>query len=372
MLKNPLKLKSKPQHLDRCRGKRIFVGFNFAGTAGIWAFTRVLRRRGYKIDFYGMNRPNFNMPLDITLKFSQNPIKAFWERFSYFWKILPKYDVWHFNYGKTFFFYPLNLLILKLWGKKIVCTFRGSDVRASLDFLPEPETLYDERFNWPEWYKTINQMPFLQKWQKTLRMLIFYWFSDQVVLTGPFLAGSVVAFDKIIPYARNIKTINRFAKKNTSDKLTILHVPSKESVKGTDQVRIVFKSLAKKYPLHRFIIKNNLSHEALLRAMGRADIIIDQLLVGWYGGQAVEAMALGKPVLSFIYPSYLGLVDFGPEVPVVNTNYWALAHDLESLLVSPQLREDLGRRGLEFVAKHHDATKIAEDYQKTYEIALNK
>ena len=63
--------------------------------------------------------------------------------------------------------------------------------------------------------------------------------------------------------------------------------------------------------------------------MGKADIVIDQLLIGWYGGQAVEGLAQGKTVLSFIYPLYLGLVDFGQEIPIINTNAWDLKNNLE-------------------------------------------
>src|SRR3972149_10629763 len=97
--------------------KRIFVGFNSAGAAGIYAFTRVLKRRGYQIDFYGMEKIRYDMPVDILLKFSQNRFLSFWQRFFYFWKILPRYKIWHFNYMEVFFFYPLNLLILKILGK---------------------------------------------------------------------------------------------------------------------------------------------------------------------------------------------------------------------------------------------------------------
>ena len=37
------------------------------------------------------------------------------------------------------------------------------------------------------------------------------------------------------------------------------------------------------------------------RALRRADIVVDQLNAGWYGLFAIEAMALGKPVLTFLH-----------------------------------------------------------------------
>src|SRR3989337_1849196 len=104
---------------DPLKDKRIFVGFNSAGAAGIWSFTRILKRRGYQIDFYGLGNIRFNMPVDFLLKFSRNRVISFFERLIFFLKILPKYDLWHLNYMEVFFFYPLNLFLLKLFGKKI-------------------------------------------------------------------------------------------------------------------------------------------------------------------------------------------------------------------------------------------------------------
>ena len=42
-----------------------------------------------------------------------------------------------------------------------------------------------------------------------------------------------------------------------------------------------------------------------------ADIVVDQLLAGWYGGFAVEAMALGKPVIAYLRESDLHHVPAG-------------------------------------------------------------
>ncbi len=136
MQKNPLKT------------KRIFVGFNSAGSAGIFAYSRVLRRRGYKIDFYGIGKTNFNMKVDHLLIFASNKYISFFQRVFYFFKILPQYDIWHFNFLECFFFYPLNLFILKLLGKKIVLTCRGADVRDKIDFLPD--SLIDKSKDWPD------------------------------------------------------------------------------------------------------------------------------------------------------------------------------------------------------------------------------
>ena len=56
---------------------------------------------------------------------------------------------------------------------------------------------------------------------------------------------------------------------------------------------------------------------------------MDQLFAGWYGGVAVEAMALGKPVLAYIRDEDLKFVPskMASDLPIVR----ATRHDQSSL-----------------------------------------
>ena len=49
----------------------------------------------------------------------------------------------------------------------------------------------------------------------------------------------------------------------------------------------------------------NLPNAEATRRYRDADLVVDQLLAGWYGGFAVEAMALGKPVIAYLRESDL-------------------------------------------------------------------
>ncbi len=54
----------------------------------------------------------------------------------------------------------------------------------------------------------------------------------------------------------------------------------------------------------------NLTHEEALNEYSKIDVLVDQLLAGWYGGLAVEVMSLGKPVVAYIREEDL---DFIPK-----------------------------------------------------------
>lgn len=357
---------------DPLKQKRIFVGFNHAGASGIWQFSRILRRRGVKIDFYGINQERLGMKVDHLLRFSPNPLLSFFQRLITFFRILPLYKVWHLNFLEAFFFYPLNLLILKMFAKKIVLTFRGVEVRRNLDFLPL--TVFEKADeNWPEYYpKVFNQ----SKWRnllKLIRMKIFIYFADAVILTGPFSAGQVDRFDEIIPYAREVDELKKYLFKKNHKKITILHVPTEPIVKGTPEIAKIFKKLEKKYQNVNFKILPTMDREHLLKELSQADIVIDQIIVGWYGGQAVEAMAMGKVVMAYLHPPYLAMVPYGKEIPIFNTNPWSLEQDLETLIkIFPEIKKDYQEKSLKFVKKYHDAKRIADEYLEIYkEVALH-
>ncbi len=348
--------------------KRIFIGFNSAGSAGIYAFTRILRRRGYQIDFYGIGKKHFNMPVDFMLEFSANPIRSLLERIVLFFRLLPKYDLWHLNFLETFFFYPVNLAILKLFGRKIILTCRGVDVRNGLDFLPKE--LFNKTNNWPQYYqKIVAQRSRWITFKQRLRVRTFVYFADKIILTGPFLASAVSKYDRIIPYAREIGALKKY-KKNTK-KIKILHVPSEPVVKGSQIIEKTFKKLQKKYPKYEFKILSKLPHQQLLLEMAQADIVVDQLLVGWYGGQAVEAMAMGKIVMAYLNAPYLALVDFADEIPIVNTNVWTFGQDLTDLLENlVENQKNMAEKSVKFAQKYHNAAKIAQSYEQIYKDCL--
>src|SRR5262249_23731526 len=92
------------------------------------------------------------------------------------------------------------------------------------------------------------------------------------------------------------------------------------------------------------------------------DVVIDQLLAGWYGGLGVEAMALAKPVVAYIRESDLTRLDtsFRAELPIVCATPSNVAEVMRKLLVMPrQELHALGLRSRAFVERWHDPLKIA-------------
>ena len=90
--------------------------------------------------------------------------------------------------------------------------------------------------------------------------------------------------------------------------LRIVHAPSDRARKGTDDVLSAVDRLRDEGVEAELELVEGLTRIEARRALERADVVVDQLVVGWYGGVAVEAMALGKPVVARIDPSALGRI----------------------------------------------------------------
>jgi glycosyltransferase involved in cell wall biosynthesis len=91
-------------------------------------------------------------------------------------------------------------------------------------------------------------------------------------------------------------------------------------------------------------------------------VIVDQLNAGWYGVFAIEAMALGKPVVTFLHDEAVRRTEeaFGVEVPIVSATRETLASALGPLVASPEERQRLGRASRAYAEEVHDLERMTD------------
>jgi len=123
--------------------------------------------------------------------------------------------------------------------------------------------------------------------------------------------------------------------------------------KGEERIR----AFAKEAGVDLRVYKRISNQEVQLR-MQEADVVIDQFTgYGAYGTVAVEAMALGKPVVGTLHRPY-----YPRECPIQNPD----APTLRYLADHPMYREELGMSGREYVMKYHEQEKVAKEVLKHY------
>ena len=85
--------------------------------------------------------------------------------------------------------------------------------------------------------------------------------------------------------------------------MVIAHAPTNRSVKGTEDAVAAVGQLRDEGVNVELDLIEGVSRADAMERITRADVLVDQLHIGWYGGVAVEGMALGRPVVCFINES---------------------------------------------------------------------
>jgi glycosyltransferase involved in cell wall biosynthesis len=104
------------------------------------------------------------------------------------------------------------------------------------------------------------------------------------------------------------------------------------------------------------------AHEEARDRYRRADIVVDQLNAGWHGVFALESMALGKPVVTYLKPDVVerSAEGFGIRIPIVRATKETLADALRPLVEQPALRREIGAASRAYVEQVHDIERVAD------------
>ncbi len=147
----------------------------------------------------------------------------------------------------------------------------------------------------------------------------------------------------------------------------IVHAPSDGGIKGTPMILSALEQLKTRYDFDLILVEKK-THEEALALYRSADIAIDQVLAGWYGGFAVEMMAMGKPVACYIREQDMKFVPpaMRDEMPILQIDPGRLVDDLAAILERRAEWQNVGRRSRRYVERWHNPDRIAEAMLDAY------
>ena len=147
--------------------------------------------------------------------------------------------------------------------------------------------------------------------------------------------------------------LGRYEERPPADRArpVVLHAPSSRGRKGTEHVIAACEGLDVDLRL-----VEGLPHEEARKLYEDADIVVDQLNAGWYGLFAIESMALGKPVVTYLHEEAVRRTEeaFGVRVPLVPTTKETLRETLRPLVADAAERRRIGAESRAYVERVHD------------------
>lgn len=162
----------------------------------------------------------------------------------------------------------------------------------------------------------------------------------------------------------------RDAERDRSRPLRVLHAPNHRAVKGSSHFIEAVRQLREEGVAIELRIIERVPNAEVRKAMAKADVVADQLIVGWYAMFALEAMSMGKPVICYLredlqrFYEAAGLVG-KDEIPIINCRPDQVMETLRKLATTE--RDSLaarGERGIAFVRKHHSVDYVGRVFDR--------
>jgi hypothetical protein len=253
----------------------------------------------------------------------------------------------------------LELPLLRLAGKRVIASAYGGDVRVrSLNRRWQPHNICEE-CPAPGVYCICTD--------DALKRAKYHgdWCNAMLAMGDmhEFVPGSRKDF-KYWPIDVEQVSYLGAARGASGDPVRIAHAPNHRYFKGTRYLEAAVESLrARGHELEVDFIEGVSNAEAK-RRYGAADVVFAQCLAGWIGYTELEAMAAGKPVVSYIRDErYLEKMG---DCPVVSATPATLERKLEELVADPARREELGRLGREYVEREWSYDALLPAYDKLH------
>ena len=338
-----------------------------------WTLSRAERKLGLDSDVMVFHESWLAYPADIDLQLTtEHPGRSALRLLAFFIKALTRYDVFHFNFGSSFLPYgPLpgflelsDLPILRALGKKIVVTYQGCDIRqksfCTANFAVSACTE-------PGCYGGIcNSRTDAARRRRADK---FGRYAHKMFALNPDHLHVLPSEAEFLPYSNVDLTEWLPSPRNKKDRFVILHSPTDRVAKGTKDILEAIEKLKRSYKDVELLLVEGLPHSRVRELYAQADLAVDQLLIGWYGGFAVEMMALGKPVVCYIREEDLRFIpgQMKDDLPIINADRSTVYDVLVELVEDRDKLSLIGERSRAYVERWHDPMKIAERMKEVYE-----
>ncbi len=143
------------------------------------------------------------------------------------------------------------------------------------------------------------------------------------------------------------------------------------NIKGSPFVLEAIDRLRKEgYPVEYMYIENKPSNQMRFY-QAQADIVVEQLIYGWWGSTGVETMALGKPVVCYLRPAWKDFfLQTFPEyasLPIVEADTTTIYDVLKKLVMDSELRASKGAESRRFAETHFDPARNAKAFAELLE-----
>lgn len=139
-----------------------------------------------------------------------------------------------------------------------------------------------------------------------------------------------------------------------------------KNIKGTPQIIEAINRLQNEgHDIELVNVTDKNSNEVRF-IQAKCDVILDQLIYGWWGSTGVEGMALGKPVICYLRAewkqNFLENYHEYQDLPVIEANAENIYDVLLSILKDRSILERASEKSIDFSRKHFDPKTNVDEF----------
>jgi len=292
-------------------------------------------------------------------------VRDFIGPYAVFLRLLYRFDVFHFFFDGGFLRpTPLRLLeiqLLHLAGKKVVAMPYGSDVAA-------PSQMHSLTLR----NALVANYPSLgRREHDTLRRIRYFSERADFIVACLMHLETLPRWDLLTTHYYPIDTEAwKPVEHEATALVTIAHAPNHRALKGTEfLIKACDELKSEGLPLELRLLEG-VPNSEVKRVLAESDILAEQFIMG-YALTAMEAMSLGKPVLSNLHDNwyheafrlYTGL----DECPIVDTPIDRIKENVRMLVEDADRRRELGEAGRRYVERFHSYDSVGRMWEAIYD-----
>lgn len=297
--------------------------------------------------------------------------RAFLPYIIFVWAFI-KYDRYHYFFDRgllpnisTFMFNPIELALYKLFNKQLFLYTYGADVRV------REITTRLGVFNCCSECNTVGTSCIccaIRSKKNTLSIsnncTAFFAMGDMIEYT-PGSRNDLFFWPVDIHNDAGSKYLPSYPKVENRRPVRVVHAPNHRQFKGTHFLVEAIENLQNDNLAIELQLVEKIPNYQALEIYRTADIIFDQCIIGFHGYFALEAMAIGKPVVCYIRKPQEYLLH-SDECPIVNCRADQVEDVLRSLCQDRYHLNELGRAGRKYVEKYFTLEAFAQRLKNTY------
>lgn len=174
----------------------------------------------------------------------------------------------------------------------------------------------------------------------------------------------------IAHFSISLPDITSVTLSHNNQKMKVLHAPNHREIKGTRHLIRAVEELSQEGINIELIMAERMPNEKVRKLIYEADVIVDQLVIGWYAMFAIEAMSSNKPVichlrndLESLYVA-TGLLEGFDEIPIIKADVFSIKSILKEVYYDRTILDKAAEKGRGYVQRHHSIEAISFIFDK--------